>query len=128
MANAKSHMARKPGPAAILFPPSIMALAARSSTLVSSRTVRSAAPRVAPRVSVVVRAEAEAAEKPKAAEKPVWTQPTLNPDTPSPIFGGSTGGLLRKAQVRRVAVGPCVLLMFVAAVARQRRRKQHDRN
>jgi len=34
-----------------------------------------------------------------ATEAPKWTEPTLNPDTPSPIFGGSTGGLLRKAQV-----------------------------
>merc|ERR1712182_154932 len=54
------------------------------------------------------------AEKPVKAEKPVpakkpapkkkkkevepWVQPTLDPSTPSPIFGGSTGGLLRKAQ------------------------------
>ncbi|XP_039140891.1 photosystem I reaction center subunit II, chloroplastic-like [Dioscorea cayenensis subsp. rotundata] len=28
-----------------------------------------------------------------------FTPPELNPNTPSPIFGGSTGGLLRKAQV-----------------------------
>ena len=33
-------------------------------------------------------------------EKAPWKPPTLNPDTPSPIFGGSTGGLLRKAQVQ----------------------------
>merc|ERR1712193_523847 len=55
------------------------------------------------------------AEKPVKAEKPVpakkpapkkkkkeagpWVQPTLDPSSPSPIFGGSTGGLLRKAQV-----------------------------
>ena len=32
-----------------------------------------------------------------------WTAPKLDPNTPSPIFGGSTGGLLRKAQVRNVA-------------------------
>jgi len=79
-----------------------MALAARtSSSIASSRSVRAAAPRVSvPRV-VLCRAEAEAAPK---AEKPVWTQPTLNPDTPSPIFGGSTGGLLRKAQVEEFYV------------------------
>lgn len=46
------------------------------------------------------------AEKPaKKADKEVaepepWKPPTLDPSTPSPIFGGSTGGLLRKAQVR----------------------------
>jgi hypothetical protein len=28
-----------------------------------------------------------------------WSPPKLDPNTPSPIFGGSTGGLLRKAQV-----------------------------
>merc|ERR1712046_367105 len=30
--------------------------------------------------------------------------PKLKPDTPSPIFGGSTGGLLRKAQVEEFYV------------------------
>jgi hypothetical protein len=29
-----------------------------------------------------------------------FVAPVLDPNTPSPIFGGSTGGLLRKAQVR----------------------------
>lgn len=48
--------------------------------------------------TVVVRAEAEAKEA--KAEPKQWTAPTLDPNTPSPIFGGSTGGLLRKAQVR----------------------------
>lgn len=51
----------------------------------------------------MVRADAAAAPAEAPAAKPAWTVPTLNPDTPSPIFGGSTGGLLRKAQVRRVA-------------------------
>ncbi len=39
---------------------------------------------------------------PKAGEgkKEAWKVPSLDPNTPSPIFGGSTGGLLRKAQVR----------------------------
>ncbi|GAB4818917.1 hypothetical protein N2152v2_005963 [Parachlorella kessleri] len=46
------------------------------------------------RVSTVVRAEAA----PATEEKKAWAPPTLNPATPSPIFGGSTGGLLRKAQ------------------------------
>jgi photosystem I subunit 2 len=44
-------------------------------------------------------ADAPAAPAKKEEEKP-WTAPKLNPNTPSPIFGGSTGGLLRKAQVR----------------------------
>ena len=51
------------------------------------------APRVSRR-SQSVRASAEAA--PATAFSP----PALDPNTPSPIFGGSTGGLLRKAQVR----------------------------
>lgn len=60
---------------------------------------------VSARPQVVVRAEegeaAKAAPKEAAKEAPApWSPPTLNPDTPSPIFGGSTGGLLRKAQVR----------------------------
>lgn len=37
---------------------------------------------------------------PKVAEKKAWVQPTLDQNTPSPIFGGSTGGLLKKAQVK----------------------------
>merc|ERR1712193_134929 len=60
------------------------------------------------------------AEKPVKAEKPVpakkpapkkkkkevepWVQPQLDPSTPSPIFGGSTGGLLRKAQLEEFYV------------------------
>lgn len=33
-----------------------------------------------------------------------WSAPKLDPNTPSPIFGGSTGGLLRKAQVEEFYV------------------------
>jgi len=40
-----------------------------------------------------------------AVEAPAgFTPPELKPDTPSPIFGGSTGGLLRKAQVEEFYV------------------------
>ena len=64
-------------------------------------TRRSAQAVIGRRPTVVVRAE-EAAAAPAAAKKKEpkapWVQPTLNPDTPSPIFGGSTGGLLKKAQ------------------------------
>uniref|UniRef100_A0A7S3VQN8 Photosystem I reaction center subunit II, chloroplastic n=1 Tax=Dunaliella tertiolecta TaxID=3047 RepID=A0A7S3VQN8_DUNTE len=62
------------------------------------------------RAAFVVRAEAApAAGAPPAAPKkkappPPWKQPELDPDTPSPIFGGSTGGLLRKAQVEEFYV------------------------
>ena len=55
------------------------------------------AARAARAARVVVRAEAPAAKE--AASAP-WTAPELDASTPSPIFGGSTGGLLRKAQVR----------------------------
>ncbi|KAL5980879.1 hypothetical protein ACLOJK_028799 [Asimina triloba] len=41
----------------------------------------------------------------KTAEAPAgFTPPELDPNTPSPIFGGSTGGLLRKAQVEEFYV------------------------
>lgn len=46
-----------------------------------------------------------AAEETVAKEAPVgFTPPQLDPNTPSPIFGGSTGGLLRKAQVEEFYV------------------------
>jgi photosystem I subunit 2 len=41
-------------------------------------------------------------QKPK--EVAPWSPPTLAPNTPSPIFKGSTGGLLRKAQVEEFYV------------------------
>ncbi|GAY40677.1 hypothetical protein CUMW_053830 [Citrus unshiu] len=50
---------------------------------------------------------AAAEEKTEAPTKeaPVgFTPPQLDPNTPSPIFGGSTGGLLRKAQVEEFYV------------------------
>ncbi|GKV27769.1 hypothetical protein SLEP1_g36903 [Rubroshorea leprosula] len=48
---------------------------------------------------------AAAEEKTAAKEAPVgFTPPELDPSTPSPIFGGSTGGLLRKAQVEEFYV------------------------
>lgn len=48
-----------------------------------------------------VKVAASVDEKTEApTEAPVgFTPPELDPSTPSPIFGGSTGGLLRKAQV-----------------------------
>ncbi|XVE81594.1 hypothetical protein DITRI_Ditri15bG0077400 [Diplodiscus trichospermus] len=52
--------------------------------------------------------KAEAAEEKAVTatkEAPVgFTPPELDPNTPSPIFGGSTGGLLRKAQVEEFYV------------------------
>ena len=63
---------------------------------------RVAAPARAPRRScVVVRAEEKAAEKAAPAK---WTPPALDASAPAPRFGGSTGGLLRKAQVEEFYV------------------------
>lgn len=47
---------------------------------------------------------AETAVPETEAPKGGFTPPTLNADTPAPIFGGSTGGLLRKAQVEEFYV------------------------
>jgi len=66
-------------------------------------TMRTAKPLAMRASRLVVRAE-EAAAAPAKKEKPAWVQPTLDPNTPSPIFGGSTGGLLRKAQVEEFYV------------------------
>jgi hypothetical protein len=69
-------------------------IASSQQTAAASRTTRRCvAPRPSQRRSVVVRAE----EATKAAPAK-WVEPTLNTDTPSPIFGGSKGGLLRAAQ------------------------------
>ncbi|KAK3021573.1 hypothetical protein RJ639_046280 [Escallonia herrerae] len=52
-----------------------------------------------------IRAMAEKTETPTKEQAPVgFTPPELDPSTPSPIFGGSTGGLLRKAQVEEFYV------------------------
>ncbi|XP_052207002.1 photosystem I reaction center subunit II, chloroplastic [Diospyros lotus] len=50
-------------------------------------------------------AAAEGSAEAPVKEAPVgFTPPELDPSTPSPIFGGSTGGLLRKAQVEEFYV------------------------
>ncbi|XP_055831573.1 photosystem I reaction center subunit II, chloroplastic [Solanum dulcamara] len=49
-------------------------------------------------------APASASTKEKPAAPAGFTPPQLDPNTPSPIFGGSTGGLLRKAQVEEFYV------------------------
>jgi hypothetical protein len=84
-----------------------MALSARSArvaTASSSSRVSLVAPSSRVRSVVVKASDAPAAPAAPKAEKAPWSEPKLNPDTPSPIFGGSTGGLLRKAQVRGAAV------------------------
>jgi len=58
-----------------------------NATLASKVVTKNAAR--SQRRSVVVRAEEAAAPKKEAPK--AWTAPTLDPNTPSPIFGGSTG-------------------------------------
>merc|ERR1719238_136964 len=63
----------------------------------ASRSRMAAAAPAMSRRCLVVRAEAQEKKAP-------WSVPVLDPNTPSPIFGGSTGGLLRKAQVEEFYV------------------------
>ena len=65
------------------------------------------------RAAVAAEKTAEKAEK--KTEK--WSAPALDPSWPSPIFGGSTGGLLRKAQV----CGPTLALPADRPVESQHR-------
>ncbi|KAJ7980058.1 photosystem I reaction center subunit II, chloroplastic-like [Quillaja saponaria] len=59
----------------------------------------------APRTIRAAAAEDKTETPTKEKEAPVgFTPPELDPSTPSPIFGGSTGGLLRKAQVEEFYV------------------------
>ncbi|KAG9140218.1 hypothetical protein Leryth_014654 [Lithospermum erythrorhizon] len=56
-------------------------------------------------VKAMAEEQGETATKAPEAEAPVgFTPPELDPNTPSPIFAGSTGGLLRKAQVEEFYV------------------------
>jgi len=68
-----------------------------------SRAASLKAPRRAATFTVRAADAAPAKTEKKEEEKP-WSPPKLNPNTPSPIFGGSTGGLLRKAQVEEFYV------------------------
>lgn len=80
-------------------------MAVRSApTFTGSKVAARSAPTPVARRSVVVRAEEKAAAPAEAKEEKPWSAPTLDPNTPSPIFGGSTGGLLRKAQVEEFYV------------------------
>ena len=69
-------------------------LGASSSAVVGQRL-----PALCAGARVTMQAEAPSKEAPQG-----FTPPQLKPDTPSPIFGGSTGGLLRKAQVEEFYV------------------------
>ncbi|XP_059632512.1 photosystem I reaction center subunit II, chloroplastic-like [Cornus florida] len=75
----------------------------KQSSLVPFTTTKPLKFTVAQRTVKVAAAEGKTEAPPK--EAPVgFTPPELDPNTPSPIFGGSTGGLLRKAQVEEFYV------------------------
>jgi len=76
------------------------------------KSLSTATRRPAARVAYTVMAADDAAVVPKKVKKEKkepeepkpFVPPVLDPSTPSPIFGGSTGGLLRKAQVEEFYV------------------------
>uniref|UniRef100_A0A5B6YHP8 Photosystem I reaction center subunit II, chloroplastic n=1 Tax=Davidia involucrata TaxID=16924 RepID=A0A5B6YHP8_DAVIN len=74
----------------------------KQSSLVSFTSPKQLKFTVPPRT---IKAAAEEKIQTPTKEAPVgFTPPELDPNTPSPIFGGSTGGLLRKAQVEEFYV------------------------
>jgi photosystem I subunit 2 len=77
------------------------ALSSRVSVTPSFTGKAAAQQQHASRARLVVRAEKAAAP---AEEPKVWSAPALNPNTPSPIFGGSTGA--RCSGSRPHACGP----------------------
>ncbi|KAI7725085.1 hypothetical protein M8C21_014228 [Ambrosia artemisiifolia] len=95
--------------ASIFTPPTISNQWKQSSSLTSFTTIKQLKP---PTRFATIKAAAaedaptkEAAPAPAPAAAPVgFTPPELDPNTPSPIFAGSTGGLLRKAQVEEFYV------------------------
>jgi photosystem I subunit 2 len=76
---------------------SVLAQTQRSSLAGAALRQQAARPCLRP-ARQVVRAEAETKEKEKKEEKKPFSPPALDSSWPSPIFGGSTGGLMRKAQ------------------------------
>lgn len=81
-------------PATVSRAASVSSFRGASVSVARPATVRAA------RGMVVLAAEAAPpAAKPVKEEPKEFVIPPLDPNTPSPIFGGSTGGLLRKAQV-----------------------------
>ena len=78
----------------------------RSSFAGASLRPRAPAPQpLALRRAARADTEVKPAPKEKEGKKEAWKVPTLDPNTPSPIFGGSTGGLLSKAQVSGLCRG-----------------------
>uniref|UniRef100_A0A5B6YGV5 Photosystem I reaction center subunit II, chloroplastic n=1 Tax=Davidia involucrata TaxID=16924 RepID=A0A5B6YGV5_DAVIN len=77
----------------------------KQSSLVSFTTPKQPLKFAVPPRTIKAAAAEEKTETPTKEAPPVgFTPPELDPNTPSPIFGGSTGGLLRKAQVEEFYV------------------------
>lgn len=82
---------------ASLFTPPFSASKSSALSFTTPKTLKFSAPK-----RTTIKASTDA---PTKKEAPVgFTPPQLDPSTPSPIFGGSTGGLLRKAQVEEFYV------------------------
>ncbi|KAJ8442757.1 hypothetical protein Cgig2_011027 [Carnegiea gigantea] len=92
--------------ATLLTPTSLSATKSLSSFKPSTTTTFSFTTSAAVRRPIrAAAAEGKAAGAATEAEAPAgFTPPQLDPNTPSPIFAGSTGGLLRKAQVEEFYV------------------------
>eukprot|EP00878_Enallax_costatus_P000144 GHUV01000188.1.p1 GENE.GHUV01000188.1~~GHUV01000188.1.p1 ORF type:complete len:209 (+),score=59.89 GHUV01000188.1:85-711(+) len=88
------------------FVSTMATISARAQQSVAGRAARSsvARPATVSRSVRAVQVRAQEAAAPVKEEAPKWTEPTLDANTPSPIFGGSTGGLLKKAQVEEFYV------------------------
>ncbi|OVA12588.1 Photosystem I PsaD [Macleaya cordata] len=94
---------------AALFTPALSTSKSSSLAWKQSSTVSFTTPKTfkftAPQRSIKASATEGKTEEAPPKEAPVgFTPPELDPNTPSPIFGGSTGGLLRKAQVEEFYV------------------------
>ncbi|KAJ0609352.1 putative photosystem I PsaD, photosystem I, reaction centre subunit PsaD superfamily [Helianthus annuus] len=88
-----------------LFTPPTITNQWKQSSSSSFTTIKPLKPVSAPRFTAIKAAAAEEAPTKEAPAAPVgFTPPELDPNTPSPIFAGSTGGLLRKAQVEEFYV------------------------
>ncbi|XP_034673280.1 photosystem I reaction center subunit II, chloroplastic-like [Vitis riparia] len=91
--------------AGLLTPTTITTPKSRSLTLVPWKPSSFSSFSTSKPINRAIKAMAEEKTEAPVKEAPVgFTPPELDPNMPSPIFGGSTGGLLRKAQVEEFYV------------------------
>ncbi|XP_074292317.1 photosystem I reaction center subunit II, chloroplastic-like [Silene latifolia] len=88
--------------ATALFTPSSLTTSKPTSTFKPPTSISFKPSRLTIKATSADGASAKTAEAPAAPAG--FTPPELDPSTPSPIFAGSTGGLLRKAQVEEFYV------------------------